>query len=96
MAREYKQVDVPARTEKRLARITCDICGREGKDDDWEARGYDVCEVEVRHKQGVNYPDSGDGDEIDLDVCPECFREKLVPFIESFGRVKIKPKEWSW
>ena len=53
-----------------------------------------VC-VEVRQRQGVSYPEGGSGTEIEVDLCPTCFKEKLVPWLRSQGAT-IEEKEWEW
>lgn len=96
MAREYSEIEV-TRKERRLTKIACDICGTEAKNAGWGGGSYEVNEVEidvrVHHREGEQYPEGGDGTEYTIDMCPRCFVDKLVPFVESFGR-KIERKEW--
>ena len=80
--------------------ITCDICRmvREGTDQ-WESSYYEInettIEITVHQKKGSNFPDGGSGDEVVIDICPECFKNKLIPWVESYG-TKIERKNWDW
>jgi hypothetical protein len=90
--RIYGERTVPARVERFVKCATCDICHEEiprVKDT------YETSEVEVRLKEGRDYPEGGSGEETEIDVCPDCFKTKLIPFIESFGST-IKPTEYDW
>ena len=46
-------------------------------------------------KTGSNYPEGGSGEETTIDICPDCFKDKLIPWVESFGG-KPTVKEWNW
>ena len=95
----YKTEIIPQHTERVLNKRTCDICGRKAETYDWGAAMYEVKEtvvcVEVRQRQGVSYPEGGSGTEIEVDLCPTCFKEKLVPWLRSQGAT-IEEKEWEW
>lgn len=88
--KHMKTVEVPATTKEVVDRVTCDLCGAV-----INVRGYDVDEVEVRHKTGSNYPEGGSGDETSVDMCGECFDEKLVPWLRSQG-VEPRTEDWGW
>ena len=74
--------------------ITCDICGRDSPCiDGWEEEPYEKLDTEVSFRKGDCFPDDGfTGDTYSIDVCPECFVDKLIPWVESFGKTKIVPK----
>ena len=98
----YEKVMEPARERLRLKERTCDLCGTKAKHEitgDWGAGCYEVSEteltVEVRRKVGESYPEGGSGKEIEVDLCPKCFMEKLVPWLRSQG-AKIEEKDWDW
>jgi len=80
--------------------ITCDLCHRtqEGTDR-WEAAMYEINETQVQitvlQKEGSSYPDGGSGDEVVIDICPECFKGKLIPWVESHG-TRVERKDWDW
>jgi len=94
----YKDKEVPAHTEKIIVKRICDLCGKEGKHS-WDGGIFEesntAIKASIRHKEGRNYPDSGFGDEIDIDLCPNCFRNKLVPWLQEQG-ANIKYEEWDW
>ena len=79
--------------------IFCDLCGKQGVRDHWESGAYEINETElmvtVHQKEGESYPECGYGTEITVDMCPECFKNKLVPWINSQGG-NVEHKDWSW
>jgi hypothetical protein len=95
--REYEKVIVPARTEEVLVRRKCDLCGVEAEKADWDAGVYVVDETEIKiiikHKEGSCYPEGSWGSEYEIDLCPECFRERLIPWLKGEG-ANIKEVEW--
>ena len=87
-------------TYKVLASRVCDMCGKKGKgDEDWNGATYDVNETEitikVQQKEGFSCPDGGHGKNYDIDICPTCFKGKLVPWLISQG-ANIKQEDWDW
>jgi hypothetical protein len=40
----------------------------------------------------MNYPDGGWFEEVDIDICPQCFKNTLIPFLKEKG-VKIEKNE---
>ena len=93
--RHYREVHQPARTDRVADYIVCDVCGRKSDGDDWDKDVYDATRVEVKLTTGTSYPEGGSGEEWDIDICPECFVGKLVPWVEAAGGVTITPREWS-
>ena len=87
-------------TEEKIIfdKLVCDICKRESNHRSW-ASGFDVDETEVKvsikHRTGESYPEGGWGDKIEVDICPECFDNKLIPWLRSEG-VEIEETEWDW
>jgi hypothetical protein len=101
--RHMKTVDVPAvpaTTKEVVDKVTCDICGKDANRDSWGSSSYEFDEVEVeitvKRREGENYPEGGSGTEAVIDVCPDCFVKKLVPWVESHGHAKIETSEWDW
>jgi len=76
-----------------VVRVTCDICGYDGKDGDWKENTYDVRETQVSLRTGTSYPDGGSGVEYEVDLCPKCFAERLIPWLESQGAA-VRKTEW--
>jgi len=60
-----------------------------------EKSSFDATETEVRFKAGQNYLDAGFGDETTIDICPECFTGKLVPWVKAQGG-EPTTKPWDW
>lgn len=84
-----------------LVERCCDLCGMKANKNyqDWDAGYYNVNEtevrVEVRQREGTSYPEGGSGTEVVIDLCPVCFKDKLIPWIKSQGG-KVEAKEWDW
>lgn len=96
--RKYKKVFKTIENEV-LVETTCDLCGTFAKDGDWQSSIYEVNEVEVkvtvRKKDGSIYPEGGWGTSYNVDMCPDCFENKLIPWLESQG-CKTEREEWGW
>ena len=96
--RKYETV-VESQKRTKLVETTCDICGTVAKRGNWETSTYEVNEVEVsvaaRYKEGQSYPDGGWGTELVVDICPTCFKDKLIPFLREQG-AKIEEREWDF
>ena len=87
--------------EKYIALVSrkCDLCGMESKSEEWDAPVYKVNETEItvviRQKDGRSYPEGGSGNKYEIDLCPVCFKTKLVPWLIS-QEADIKSEEWDW
>ncbi len=97
-----KHVESVTREYDQVSGITCDICGAHtngirwiepNKNEFWKDK--DVTEVTVLYKTGWfgHGDEGGSGTKVDVDICPACFREKLIPWLKSQG-VEVKTEEW--
>lgn len=86
----YEEVKVTEKVKRHIF-TTCDLCGGTTKGN-WGG-GFEVHEVEVRIKEGDTYPEFGSGTEIEYDICPTCFKDKLIPWLESQG-AETREREW--
>lgn len=90
MSQKFAEMTVPARTEKCLVERACDICkrkaGRPGAGH-WEAESsYDVSRTTISCEEGTSYPESYNTNTLSFDICPDCFKNELMPFMEhQFG-----------
>ena len=98
--RKYHNVEV-RRTETRFVEQNCDLCGATAvhPGNNWSGGGYTVDETEitvtVKQKEGTQHPEGGSGEEYNIDICPTCFKNRLVPRLISQG-ANIKQEEWDW
>ncbi len=88
--REYKTVEYPARTGEVLVAIHCDICRKVFKNN---FRGVDAHETTVSLREGYSFPDGRSVTEISFDVCPSCFKEKVIPWFRSMGATETITEE---
>jgi hypothetical protein len=90
----YKNVTIPEHTKEVEDKTLCDCCQAPTPWPDPDGRhrsSYDVNEVEIRHKHGTSFPEGSDLEVLDLDICPTCFVEKIVPMLGLLG-IKINYK----
>ncbi len=96
----YDERVIPERKEKYLKTRKCDLCGIAAKGAEWEGRSYyEVKETEIeiviRQKEGSSYPEGGSGTKYEVDLCPDCFKNKLIPWLRS-QNANIQKEEWDW
>lgn len=96
----HKDLIIPAHTVKKCVKRICDLCGKEANPHgEWKKEScYKVNEtkiVEIKHREGSSYPGVGYGEEIEFDLCPDCFRNKLVVWLKSQG-AKIDYVEYDY
>jgi len=82
--KHYAEISVPETTRKALMYTTCD----------WES-AYTVSDREVRIREGTSCPEGGQGTKVEYDICPKCFNEKLIPWLESQG-AETRAEEWDY
>lgn len=77
----YKR-KIVAHVEERVidSRETCDSCGKEIDDGPGL---YDLNEVAIEAKIGAFYPSSDVRTIYEIDVCADCFTEKLLPLMRA-------------
>jgi hypothetical protein len=90
--RSYKKVQVPASEKDVIDTISCDICGRkvEPREDGqayWEENPDYSQRTSVKTEVIIGYDVFST---TEIDICGECFRRTLIPWIEKFGKAKIK------
>lgn len=75
-------------------KIKCALCGIVTRNE-WRKGNFDAIEIEVKMVTGKSYPECGEGLNTTINICPDCFVEKLVPWVESQGG-KPKVTKWDW
>lgn len=91
----YETVTQPAKTYEAVKEVTCDICG-DTTETNWKKDPYDAVESTVELKTGYNLPEGGAGEKIEIDICPKCFQETLVPWVQSVGCGQPTVEEWDY
>ena len=92
---KHKEERTETVKRSHLTETECDLCHRRNQGDGWAKDVYDATETTVECRWGKSYPDGGHGERIDLDICPECFKERLIPWLKEQG-VTVEPTEWYW
>ena len=83
-------IKIPETTRDVIDYVTCDLCKAK-----IASTNYGVNEVTIKHKFGDNYPECGNGIETSVDLCSDCFDNKLVPWFRSQG-VQPHIEDWEW
>ena len=104
--REIKTVQVPA-TKREQIFVKCSFCGVEAdnpqtneKEVDWKRKkNYEIGESGIFLRTGDSFPDCGNGKYFVIHACPDCFKTKVIPVLESCALpegVKFQEVEWDW
>ena len=98
--KEMKRIETVTHSYDQVSGITCDMCGAHTGSSDWpdpsdSFLGADnIAETTILYKTGWSWPgEGGSGIQVDVDLCPGCFRDKLIPWLKSQG-VQIKMGKW--
>jgi hypothetical protein len=83
--------------------ISCDLCGAiaSGRNNgceevDWGSETYEVAVSSVYFRAGNDIPMvGGEGDRATADICPDCFKAKLIPWLNSQG-ANVHVKEYGY
>jgi hypothetical protein len=100
-----KQIIIPKKKNEKVVELICDICKKNiivvnaGLDNNnWATNEYEnnMQKVTIKLEDGNDCLGSGgESTETEFDVCPECFKEKIMPFIESFGsKPQVTEHDW--
>jgi hypothetical protein len=92
--REYKNKRI-VREERTMVKMTCDLCGKTTDRDEWTTSSYEINETKIQYRQGVSFPEYTNGTKICVDICPDCFMNKLIPWFTNQG-VHIEEEDWEW
>jgi hypothetical protein len=90
----YKEIQKSFK-QKIIDKIICDICKSETLNE-WKTNKNNNIESEIRLEIGHDYYDGGSFGKYEINLCPDCFKDKLIPFVESAGEVKINLEEISY
>jgi uncharacterized protein (DUF2225 family) len=81
-------------TKTTSTTITCDICEasitKHGKHTgingtNWAMYDFDFSTTILKIEIGNAYPEETFGERYEIDICPDCFEEKLIPWLRSLG-----------
>jgi hypothetical protein len=76
------------REEKVVDVYSCDLCGKASPSSyDWGADNHHDLSVTIQLSDCNYGPGESSGQHTWTDICPECFKEKVVPAIEALGAV---------
>lgn len=97
---ERREKRTETRTYDAVVEVRCDLCGKQaprpGDRSPWVAESgsrHDDPVVEL--KTGRSWPNEGFGETVKVDICPACFRDRLIPWLREQG-AEPRTEEWSW
>jgi hypothetical protein len=86
--RRIKTIKIPEHERKVQDGLVCDLCGTESKSpDEWSDKNYNVAETEIRMRFGDVFPEGDFSKTTEFDICPDCFEDKLIPWMKLQGAV---------
>ncbi len=89
---EIREKKTTTITEMKLVDIKCDIC-----DKSIQELGYETLEMEISIKEGVNYGSDGAyGTETEVDLCSDCFKNKLLVWLKEEHNVNPRVREYNY
>ena len=69
--------------------VRCDLCGAEAPNPGWWDNpwtyGYGVERVNISYESGDSFPEGRFTKTMFVDVCPDCFVSKVIPWLKSQG-----------
>lgn len=80
--------------DRIVDKTRCDICKKEYNGSLWEREDFSASDTEVTLTIGNNYPEAGFGEFISFDICPDCFKNKLIPLLKKEFDAEPYNKEW--
>jgi hypothetical protein len=90
-----KTIKVPASTDQVLDYVKCELCDAKSHNKNWSPAQYDVTDPTVTFEEGTHYPEGGSTTTTVLDICPKCFKEKLIPwFVSQGGTPRESESDW--
>lgn len=97
MSIRTRTVLIPATTREEVETVTCDLCRKtvhpadteRGGTVDWVG-GYNIETTTVSMSTGYSYHETTSVDYTIFHICPQCFRDKLMPWLATQG---AKPTE---
>ena len=82
---------------REISVTVCDSCGKETDSfHEWFHHSYYQEIITIKHKEGEDYFSNGSGTEIEFDICPDCWKNIVLPFMNEITHNKVKYKEWDW
>jgi hypothetical protein len=85
-----------ARVTREVDQVTCDLCGAEAaRGNTWPVDSFAIDEITIMRKTGRSAGSFGEINEEKVDVCPDCWVSKVVPFFEGLG-AKFRGEGVQW
>ncbi len=89
---EIRETRTKTITETITVDTKCDIC-----DKSIQESLYETLEMEISIKEGVNYgSDGAHGTETEVDLCSDCFKNKLLVWLKEEHNVNPRVREYDY
>ncbi len=84
-------------TEEIFDKLTCDVCGAESKwDENWSTKEHEKVTTKILLEEESSFPQGGHSSQVEYHICPTCFKEHLVKWIESHRKNKATVTSSVW
>ncbi len=87
--KHYEKTIIPQQVKEVLASTTCDLC----KEKIEIKEHWAIQDVKIQCRTGMSYPEGGFGEYTEVDLCPDCFNSRLLPWLRSQG---AEPHQRKW
>ena len=84
----YDNKVIPEYIKQVYSHKTCDMCNSK-----IESSGYEVNEITIENRIGTLYPEGSWGETTSIDLCSECFNNKLIPWFKKHNTT-ITVTDW--
>lgn len=90
----------PAKTITKVDHILCDVCkeatGFESytKEIDWSPSSNSISTSALYMTTGWSTYDGGNEEKTSYHICPDCFEEQVVPFLNNIATTYKVEKDW--
>jgi hypothetical protein len=72
-------------TERVIVSTQCDVCKKVFKGSGWESKTNETLATFLSISEGYHDQDGYSGTNISVDICPDCFKNVLIPFLNGIG-----------
>jgi len=94
--KHMKTVLILEHEEQVFDKLTCDICGSASNaDENWAARDFHHASTAIHLEERESLPTGGHSRDVTYHLCPDCFKSKLMPWLESQGaKPGVSEADW--
>ena len=86
---------IPEKEISIVVATVCDLCNQKYHGENWGRNLYVREDTNISYESGTVYPEGGTTETVIYDICPKCFKNKLMPWLESQGAAyRTEERDW--